>query len=443
VAVLTAGIDIGTSGVRAVIADAMNAHVVASVAFDTASGVRTRDGGHVLDDAAVIDAAQRALARACADAHATPAAISVAGAAGTLCFRDVRGAACAPAVAYDDARFGGGIERVLAWQRSVPLAARVIPITDAVLEALGADTGVTDWTNASKLGWDPRTQRWPAEASELREREFLPEVAPPGTAAGRCTLDAAPGALLARGVTDSCAMHIAAAGLEPGAWSVSLGTTVTWKAALDGEDPLALQHLPRGAYGHRLAQNAWLAAAAGNSGGGALSGDNLAALDHVARIPSGFAAYPLPRAGERFPVCDPRFPGFGSPHAGDPRRHAATLEGVAFVVRLGIEQLGRAGIAAPTTLNVTGGGANSAIWMAVLASTLDIPVAPRPGDGPALGAALLAAVAQQQKPLRAALGAVVKANAKEPNALVNPEPAMAPALHERYRAFTNLLQIVT
>lgn len=446
-AVLTAGLDIGTSGVRAVIVDSADAHVIASVAVDAPSGMRTNDGGHVLDDSTVIDAALRALSRACADAGAAPAAISVAGAAGTLCFRDVRGNACAPAVAYDDVRFGGGIDRVLAWRRSIPFAARVIPITDAVLETLGGDTGATDWANASKLGWDPRSQRWPAEADALLDREFLPSAQPPGTPAGRCTLDAAPGAVLARGLTDSCAMHVAAAGLGPGAWSVSLGTTVTWKAALDGESPEALDHLPRGAYGHRIAPDVWLAAAAGNSGGGVLSGADLAALDRNAHIPSGFAAYPLSRPGERFPIVDTAFAGFGVPHESDPRRHAATLEGVAFIVRLGIDELSRAGVSPPSTLHVTGGGARSATWMSVLASTLDVTVSPRPDDGPGLGAALLAAAGQQQKPLRAALAEIganpVKESLNKTTALVYPEPALAAALHERYHVFTNLLQIVT
>ncbi|MGH7686541.1 MAG: hypothetical protein ACREN2_06975, partial [Candidatus Dormibacteria bacterium] len=164
---LTAGVDVGTSGARAVVMDTATGRVVAHAALDVLSGRRTRDGGHRIDDAAIIDAALRVLSRACATARATPAAVSVAGTAGTLCFRDARGDACAPGVAYDDQRFGTGLERVMEWRRLVPDAARVVPLTDAVLEALGGDAGSTDWTNALKLGWDARALRWPDGAGPL------------------------------------------------------------------------------------------------------------------------------------------------------------------------------------------------------------------------------------------------------------------------------------
>ncbi|MBV8528014.1 MAG: hypothetical protein JOZ75_06845, partial [Candidatus Dormibacteraeota bacterium] len=267
---LTAGVDIGTSGVRAVLFDPAGRRTLGHVELPTPPGTRTDDGGHVVDEAAVVDAALQALTRVCAGAALSPVAISVAGTAGTVCFRDARNRVCAPAVMYDDARFGTEVERLTAWRREVPEAARVLPITDAVLEALGSRPGFTDWTNARKLGWDAGAARWPAPAWGLREAGFLPRVEAPGSPAGTCRIPAARGALLTRGTTDSCAMHIGVAAFTDRAWSVSLGTTVTWKAALPGLAPEAAAKLPAGAYAHRLAFEFWLAAAAGNSGGGAL-----------------------------------------------------------------------------------------------------------------------------------------------------------------------------
>ncbi|MGH7687175.1 MAG: FGGY-family carbohydrate kinase, partial [Candidatus Dormibacteria bacterium] len=258
--------------------------------------------------------------------------------------------------------------------------------------------------------------------------------------AGRCTLEAAPGAVLARGATDSCAMHLVAAGLEPGAWSLSLGTTVTWKAAIPSDSPDVLDRLPRGAYGHRIAADAWLAAAAGNSGGGVLRATiRLPELDSRARFPSGFAAYPLARPGDRFPIADPAFTGFGVPDVCDERLHAALLEGVAFVARLGVDRLTHAGVTTPQSVVVTGGGARSSVWMRVLASVLAVDVVALPDSGPAMGAALLAAAAAD----RATVKEVRAAVAQTPAATQAPDPGLAAALAERYTAFTKLLQIVT
>jgi D-ribulokinase len=388
----TVGLDVGSSGVRAVLLDG-RLRVAARAELPLPPGRRTAHGGHRLDEAAVLDAARGVLEAVCRDPAGPPAAIAVCGTAGTLCLRDAAGRPPAAAVAYDDARHGGGIDRVLAWRRRVPRARRVVPAGDAVLEALGAEPGATDWTNALKLGWDPVSGRWPGAARHLRDAGFLPEAVPPGTPAGRAAGGPAAGALLVRGTTDGCALELTAGELEPERWTISLGTTVTWRSVVAGS-PQAVEP-PAGAYLHRLRTDVWLLSAAGNTGGGVLRalqpGADLAANDARSAVPTGLAAYPLARPGERFPVPDPRFAGFGLPAAGDPRLHAAVLEGVALVVRLGVDRLAAAGVGAPRHLRVTGGGATSALWMRLLAAATGRPVTAAPGADPALGMALLAA----------------------------------------------------
>lgn len=435
---LTAGVDVGTSGVRAVVLDTTTGRVVARADLKIPPGTRTPDGGHVIDESPVVAAALQVLTRACGQSPEPPVAISVAGTAGTLCFRDANNVACAAAVMYDDARSGTGIERVIAWQKQIRNAVRVLPITDAVLEALGATAGVTDWTNARRLGWDAQRLCWPEQARGLEESGFVPSAEPPSAPAGPCTLPGARGALLTRGATDSCAMHIGVAGFAASAWSVSLGTTVTWKAALTGLTPTAIDRLPAGAYAHRLADHFWLAAAAGNSGGGALidldlPGANLSELDRRARFPSGFAAYPLPRRGERFPVANLAFAGFGVPHRADPRRHPALLEGVAFVIRLGIERIAKAGVGPPMQLYVTGGGAASAVWTRLLASVMQIPAVPQLDAAPAVGAAVLAA---------AGAGEAAAPDGSQ-QWVVPPDWELAAVLDERYAAFLDCVSRVT
>jgi D-ribulokinase len=423
-----AGLDVGSGGVRAVALDS-RLRVAARAERPLPRGRRTAHGGHRLDEGAILDAARAVLDEV--SRRAGPlAAIAVSGTAGTLCLRDAAGRRAAEAVAYDDTRHGSGLERVAAWRRRVPRARRVVPVADAVLEALGAEPGATDWTNALKLGWDPVAGRWPPAARSLRGAGFLPEAVPPGSPAGRGTPGSpAAGALLVRGTTDGCALELAAGDLQPGRWTVSLGTTVTWRAVVTKD--AAWLRPPTGAYLHRLRHDLWLLSAAGNSGGGVLEslepGADLAALDAGSAVPTGLAAYPLARPGERFPVRDPRFPGFGLPGADDPRRHAAILEGVALVIRLGLDRLATSGLAAPRRLRATGGGARSPLWMRLLAAATGCPVTAAPDAGPALGMALLAAAT-----LTGAAPGAVGAGDVSPTTEHAVDPGLAAALEERY-----------
>ena len=447
---LTAGVDVGTSGVRAVLFNPAIARTVASAEIALPPGTRTPDGGHVVAEEPVVEAALQALTRVRAGAPDSPRAISVAGTAGTLCFRDAQGGVCGEAVMYDDARYGIGLERVIAWKHHLPNASRVLSITDAVLEALGVAPNMTDWTNARRLGWDPVTTRWPDPASALEESGFVPQAHPPGEPAGTCILPVDLGAQLVLGLTDSCAGHVAVAGFCEDAWSVSIGTTVTWKAALPGLTPSAVDRLPAGAYAHRLAPEFWLAAAASNSGGRALTeldsaAVSLADLDRRTRVPTGFAAYPLPRRGERFPVADPSFGGFGLPQHDDARLHGAILEGIAFVVRLGIERIAAAGVPPPAELLLTGGGAASPIWPEILASALGTPVVPLPATGPATGAAILASLAisasgdaPTEPPHQDAPSQAPQGN-RSTGHRATPHPVRSTQFDERYAAFLDCL----
>ncbi len=429
------GLDLGTGGVRAVVLDERMV-VVGQSEARLPPGRRSADGGHRLDERAILDAALGAVEAACASTGARPAALAASGTAGTLCLRDRSGAPAAEAVAYDDGRFGGGLARVEAWARAVPDACRVIPVADAVLEALGAQPGGTDWNNALRLGWDPLALDWPEKAGWL-PGGFLPEPVPPGTAAGRAgTPSALRGALLVRGTTDGCAMQMASGPLQSGDWSVGIGTTVIWKSVVTGEQAGASLELPPGAYAHRLRRDLWLPGAASNSGGGVLEalepGVDLRRMDEEATFPCGLAAYPLGRPGERFPVADPAFAGFGLPPPDDSRLHAAILEGVALVIRLGIERLVASGVSQPSRLTVTGGGARSSTWMGILASVLKRPVAAAPDADPALGSALLAAAAALAAPVASIQAGPGSRGQPRTH---RPSPRLIQGLGEAYSAF--------
>ena len=424
------GVDLGTGGVRVAVLDE-RLELAARVDAAVPGGRRVEGGGHLLDEGAIVAAAQRAVADAIASGpgRRPPAAVAVAGTAGTLCFRNRTEGRAGDAVAYDDGRHGTGAARVEAWARLTPDAVRVLPIADAVLEAFGAERGGTDWTNALRLGWDPASLAWQLE--EPRPG-FLPVPVPPGAPAGLAWAPAEiAGALLVRGATDGCAMQVACGPLAEGGWAVSLGTTVAWKAVT-----AAPRRLPPGAYSHRLRPDLWLPGGASNSGGGVLTalqpGGDLAGLDAVATIPSGHAAYPLARPGERFPVADPSFAGFGLPIETGAVLHAAILEGVAFVIRLGVERLVEAGVPAPATLRLTGGGARSTVWPRLIATVTGLPVTAAPAADADLGAALIAAAAATGAPVGSLAPGAAAAG---PVSTVEPDPALAPPLDAAYRAF--------
>lgn len=101
-------------------------------------------------------------------------------------------------------------------------------------------------------------------------------------------------------------------------------------------------------------------------------------------------------SGERTPHNDPRVRGalLGLDNDSDPARiAAAVLEGVAFALADGIAALREAGTRIDD-LQVIGGGARSQYWGSIIAAALDVRLIYRDGGeiGPALGAAALAAM---------------------------------------------------
>ena len=97
--------------------------------------------------------------------------------------------------------------------------------------------------------------------------------------------------------------------------------------------------------------------------------------------------------GERSPHPDPlargAFVGLTVTHD---RRHLAraVLEGVAFGLRDGLEQMTATGLAAPDQIRASGGGIASATWRQILADVLQAEIATvATAEGAAFGAALL------------------------------------------------------
>lgn len=128
-------------------------------------------------------------------------------------------------------------------------------------------------------------------------------------------------------------------------------------------------------------------------------GESFAALDEeAASVPAGsdgllFLPY---LTGERTPHPDPlargAWIGLTARHT---RAHLirAVLEGVAFGLRDVLELMRAAGVSLPSRARISGGGAGSALWRSVIASALKLDLElPAVTEGAAYGAALLAGV---------------------------------------------------
>src|SRR5690606_15440116 len=117
-------------------------------------------------------------------------------------------------------------------------------------------------------------------------------------------------------------------------------------------------------------------------------------------------------AGERTPHMDPdaraAWIGLTLAHG---RGHLAraVLEGVALALRQSIERISALGIRAEQ-LNAVGGGVRGNLWRSIIAAALGVPLQRLAADqGPAFGAALLAAVgAGVHADVRAAAAAAVR-----------------------------------
>lgn len=412
---LVVGIDIGTSGARAV-AMAADTTVVAEHA------ARMADHGADHRDPAVWTAAvEAALAGVLAALDRRRVrAISVDGTSGTVLAVDADGLPVATPMMYNDpvddrglvgriaalappssAAHGptSGLAKAIVLARGAGAAVRVLHQADWIAGRYSGRFDVSDDNNALKTGWDPVTRTWPAWMAEAGlDRRLLPEVVEPGTvvgplsaaAAGSLGLDRA--TLVVAGTTDGCASFLATGADEPGAGVTALGTTMTIKL-LSAVPIFAPEY---GIYSHRIA-GAWLAGGASNTGGKALlvhfDPDRLAALS--ARIDpetdSGLDYYPLPGPGERFPIADPDLRPRVTPRPADDAGFLkGLLEGIAAIEALAYRRLADLGGPALASVRTVGGGAANPAWTRIRERRLGVPMRTVASSEAAAGAARLA-----------------------------------------------------
>jgi len=407
------GLDIGTSGARAVAMSEDGAVEAAARAPLNAYSANRRDpAGWLAAGTAALQAVAAAIDRP------RVRAICVDGTSGTMIPITAAGQALAEGRMYDDpcpdveflARIAAhappdsaahgatsGLAKVLMLQNTAHVS-QVVHQADWIAGQL---CGVysSDDNNALKTGFDPVAGRWPDWMDDCGvARHVLPAVHRPGTVLGpvlpwvcaECDLPAA--VRIVAGTTDGCAAFLATGASAPGDGVTSLGTTLVLKLLCD--KPIFAPE--SGIYSHRV-MGMWLAGGASNTGGGVLLDHFTAAeIDALGTridpdIPLDLGYYPLRQPGERFPIADPLLEPLIAPRPDDPAEFLqALLEGISRIEALGYSKLRDLGGPALRSVRTVGGGAGNAAWSRIRARHLgvDLP-APRNVEA-AYGAAVLA-----------------------------------------------------
>jgi xylulokinase len=444
--VLLLGIDIGTSGVKAILV-APNGDVVASAV--TPLALSTPRPGWAEQDpddwwAAAITSIRDVLGRT-PDAHV--AGVGISGQMHSSVFLDRTGNVIRPALLWCDGRTtdeceeitlrAGGEERLREWVRNPALEGFTLPkvlwLRNHEPEAyarvatvlLAKDfiryrlTGVlsSEPSDASgTLMYDPARLQWSDEILRATAvpRTLLPDVGGSSEVVGKITADAArqtglsEGTPVVGGGADNACGAAGVGVIEPGEAVASWGTSGTVLAPT--AEPLVDPGLRAHTFCH-VVPKTWYVMGVVLSAGGAfawyrdqLARDLAGAPGADAQLDAEAASVPAGAEGVTFL---PYLQGERTPHRNASARGAflglslahtrahlsrAVLEGVAFALRDSLSILQELGLS-PHHLLLTGGGAKSAFIRRLQADVYGVPVSTvNREEGPAYGAALLAGV---------------------------------------------------
>ncbi len=255
-----------------------------------------------------------------------------------------------------------------------------------------------DIHNQLKCGFDPVSMRWQKDWLPADRQHLLREVVAPGTPLGPVSSEWArqhglpASCQVMAGTTDSIAAFLAAGVHEPGTAVTSLGSTLAIKVV----SPVHVDSARHGAYSHWFGKN-WLAGGASNTGGRVLrqffSPDQLYRLSRQIdpETDSPFDLYPLPAAGERFPLADPDKQPVLSPRpADDAEWLKALLQGMSNIELTGYRLLQQLGAPYPARVLTSGGGSRNPQWTRLRERLLQVPVDQAICQEAACGAARLA-----------------------------------------------------
>lgn len=276
-----------------------------------------------------------------------------------------------------------------------------IHAADYVKGLVSGEFKPTDFSNAVKTGYDLVHERWPDEIERVLgvPIERLPEVVRTAEVAGELKREICEKYAIKKrvpvvaGATDSTTGFYSSGARKPGDWNTTLGTVLGIKGISETyiKDPEGLL------YAHRHPEGFWLPGAASNCGGESLRaffGEKVTEYD--GRIdgmpPTGALIYPLVRKGEKLPFLKNDATGFMDIAFCDPvHLFKGILEGLSYVERMIYEKIERLGYPVGDTLYSMGGGTNSAEWMRIRASVMQKTVKRAAVTETAFGSCVIAA----------------------------------------------------
>lgn len=409
------GVDIGTSGVRAVCVDNdMHVQTMASIEFQNVTGSRADPASWGKAVASVlselIDNVPKEQIKA----------IAIDGTSGTMVVVDDQAQPLSQALMYNDtcndqailsliekhapetsAAHGASSGLAKAIQLSKISGASCIQHeADWVASSLSGKPGLSDENNSLKTGYDPITQSWPDWIEQTgMDKSLLPKVLRAGQPIGMAhgwlakQVGLSRNTLVVAGTTDGCASFLATGAAEPGDAVTVLGSTLTIK--LLSETPVYAPSF--GIYSHKIGDT-WLAGGASNTGGKVLAhyftptelneySDNM-----TTSAVSGLDYYPLLKPGERFPINDSNLqPRLEPRPESDVLFLQAMLEGIAAVEKLAYTRLTELGGSQLRSIRTVGGGATNDAWTIIRKSQLlNIPFKKSLSEHAATGTAVLA-----------------------------------------------------
>ncbi len=414
------GVDLGTSGCRAIAID-LNAEVVAESSCDIALPLRVELCVEQ-DPATWWDATKNTLSSLLAKIDRSQvSAIAVDGTSGTVLLVDKDGHPVTSALMYNDARAQtearhirdtapkscaahgatSGLAKCLWLQHNFDTTQvkYIANQADWINAKLTNRTGISDKNNCLKLGYDAINNAWPEWLEKLGiNMDWLPEVVSPGDLISPMSTDSAKLFDLPKqvnvvaGTTDSTAAFLATGVTRLGQAVTSLGSTLVLKSLSD--TPVFAPEY--GIYSQPLGDN-WLVGGGSNSGGAVLlhyfSDAQLQSMTRYLQPESllNLDYYPLLSNGERFPVNDSHVQPKLSPRPkSDIEFFQALLEGIAHIELSGYKRLSELGVPYPQTIRTVGGGAKNRAWQQIRKKLLDVEMITPQHNEAAYGSALLA-----------------------------------------------------
>ena len=416
------GIDLGTSGCRAIAIDA-SGKIIAQSKFTYTNQLQHQQQTpqdwwqatqSVLHDITTLVHQQHIQA------------IAVDGTSGTVLLCDDAGQPLSPALMYDDPRAKPQAEYLQQYapKNSVVLNAtsglakvlwllehhlpqdnfHIVHQADWITGQLSKKYNVSDFNNVLKTGFDPINKIWPLWLQDLfKEHKIdlacLPNVVSPGSVISNIHPHVASelglpiDVEIIAGTTDSTAAFMASSANEVGQAVTSLGSTLVLKIISD----IPINDPAHGVYSQPYGKH-WLVGGASNSGGAVLryyfNDEQMLEMTNQLKPDSttNLNYYPLLKTGERFPFNNPNLEPRITPKVKDDVLFfQGLLEGIAEIEHTGYKLLEHLGAPYPTSVQTAGGGAANSAWQQIRENKIGVPVTVASHTAAAYGSAKLAA----------------------------------------------------